>query len=171
MADYPKHDNSEATYVFSDGYTSRRDFLGAIIERGPLLSFVTTMALIIGAFGLYMWTQQDAGWDGTLVLGLTILFLPALNYLWFVMEIRLRPEHFCFRRFKGYRSLPWEKISRIRVYSLKTTGITYVLIKGHPRRYLAFFTLWLPSHRPEKWEELIRLLEHLKRHVPVKHTA
>lgn len=166
----PDRDETRSVYSFTDGSTGRRDFLGAIVERGPLLSLVSLILLLIGCFGIYLWSRQEAYWHGTLALGAIPIMGAALNYFWLVVEVTITPQDLSFRRLVSFKSVPWDRISRVRVYSLRTTGISYVWVRGRSALPLAFFPLWVPVYRRERWEGLNILIEEMAKRVPVKHT-
>lgn len=173
MTGNPLDPQDEVTaYVFSNGRPEgRRDLLGAIIERGLLLGLLTLMFLLIGSFAIYMWSQHEKSWDGTLLLAAIIVLGSGWNYLGLAMEVRIASEHLSFRRLVNFRSIKWNSISRVRVWSLRTMGITYVCVKGRSGVPLAFFALWIPWDCPERWENLLRLIEQVARRLPVKHTS
>jgi hypothetical protein len=172
VTDYPTDQDEEiAVYLFNDNSPGDRTLIGAVLERGPLLGWITLIFLLMGAFVLYMWSQQRAYWHPTLLLLLFPILWMALHYLPLVVEVRITPRQLSFRRLINLCSIPWDHITRVRVYSLRTCGITYVWVRGRMAAPLAFFPLWIPWYRPEKERELDRLVEDIARRVPVKHSA
>lgn len=165
-----EHNDTVTAYFFGDGPSGRRGLIGIIQERGPFLGLLMLLGLIIGGLGLYMWSQQETYQDGVLVL-ITIFLLGFVgSYVWLVMEMQVTPQGLWFRRLTKFWFIPWENILRLKVYSLRTTGITYVWITGRSGFPVAFFPLWVPGYRPERMHDLNRLVEHLSRYIPVKHT-
>lgn len=166
----PESNDSKTSYFFSYSLSQRsRDLIGVIMERGPIAALGMFFVLIGVSFALYIWSQQEVFWDESLIFALLVVFWSAWHYLGLVVEIRVTAQHFSFRRLMRFRSIPWEKISRVRLYSLTTMGITYVWITGHSNLPIAVFPL-LSGYPPETWKELIRLVEDLKQRGPVKHT-
>ncbi len=168
--EYANRSESGTTFLFADGHAGRRDLLGAIAERGGVLTLVTLMFLLIGSFGLYMWSQREPFWHPVLAIALVPILWAASHFLGLVVEVRVTPQCLSFRRLVRFRSLPWAEISRVRVYSLRATQVTYVRIVGRSGCPSAFFPLWVPVYRPETWDELDHLVKDIARRVPVKHT-
>jgi len=159
--------NNKTAYFFTSGSSKRRDLIGAVIERGPA-GIGMIFVLLFAAFGLYIWSQHDLSWYESLMFLLPVL-VGSWHYLSLVVEIRVTPEHISFRRLVNFRSIPWEKISRVRAWSFTISGVTCIWITGHSSLPLAVFLL-LSGYTSENWKELTRLLEQLSKRVPVKHT-
>lgn len=170
MANYSKeHDTPVTSYLFAGGSSTRKNLIGAVTERGPLVTVGMIFALAIVSFALYIWSREKGFWDESLIFALFVLFWSGWHYLGLVLEIRVTGKHLSFRRLFSFRSIPWERISRVRVYSLRTMGLTYICIGGDSHLPLAFFPL-LTGYPPENWKNLIGLVEQIKTRVPVKHT-
>jgi len=170
MTNFPdEHDASVKSYFFTGDSSGRTNIKGAIAERGLIMGFGMIVALFMVGFALKIWSQQETIWDVSLIFALLILLLSAWHYLGLVVEINLTSQHLSLRRLVNFRSIPFEKISRVELCSLTTMGVSYVWIMGHSHFPLAVFPL-LSGYPPETWKELIRLVEDLKQRVPVKHT-
>lgn len=158
------------SYFFADGRSKRSGLAGAVLERGAFLGFLTAMFLVIGALGFYGLIRERE-WDVTTLIAGVPALLALWHYFGFVVEIRVGSEALSLRRLIKFRAIDWRQISEVRFYSLKTTGVTYVVVKGHSVFPLALFPLWIPWYQPARLAELQRLVEHVGRRVAVKHTA
>lgn len=157
-------------YLFNPISSVRKGFTRVLAERGPLLSFLTLIQFLVGAGFLWAWSQQERFWHLGLGLGLGLILWAAWHYLRLVVEVRASKESIAFRRFTKFDSIPWERVSRVGVYSMRTTGNTYIILRGQSFLPLAILPLWIPWWWPEPSQEVHHLVEDLSKRVPVKHT-
>jgi len=170
QASSSEKESTLSVYSFGGTSSAGRGLRSVLAARDPLFSILSLIQLLVGAGFLFISSQQPRHWQITLGLGLALAVWASWHYLRLVCEVRVAPQYLSVRQLTDFRSIPWAEISRVRVYSLRTTGNTYIILRGHSKLPLALLPLWVPWWRPESWEELSRLVEDIARHVPAKHS-
>lgn len=165
-----EEEDTYSVYSFGATSTAERGPRSTRAVRDPLFTLLSLIQLLVAAGFLFISSQQPRYWQFALGLGVALAVWASWHYLRLVSEVRVAPQYLSVHQLTNFRSMPWAEISRVRVYSLRTTGNTYMILRGRSKLPLAVLPLWVPWWRPESWQELCRLVEDIAKHVPAKHT-
>jgi hypothetical protein len=157
------------TFDFRDNSGSAQQHLGPISERGMLLTLTTGFLVLIGMIGVLGCALSAPPSIGGVLLFGFFGVCAVTQFVSFAMEVRLAPDAMRIRRLRHFTDYPWSRVTRARITSLRTTGITWIALHfsvGMPR----YFALWVPWYAPERWKTLNRLIDAMQARVPVQHS-
>jgi hypothetical protein len=142
---------------------------GVLAERRTLSAILSGICIAVGGLGVAVWVLEGAPWSVAPFLFGLLMSTALWHYVAMVVEVRITSSAFLYRRRRTFLPIPWGDISCVRIYSLRTCGISYIRVCGRSRLPLAVFPVWVPWYRTENWSELIRLADDAAKRVSAKH--